>query len=51
MQNTPGEALTKDELQSGVDAANDVAESYQRSMKCSKIVCMKCVFFFLAEEI
>ncbi|KAF5906571.1 ras GTPase-activating-like protein IQGAP1, partial [Clarias magur] len=32
-QNTPGESLTKEELQSGVDAANNVAESYQRMLQ------------------
>lgn len=31
-QVSPGEALTKDELQSGVDVANEVAESYQKCM-------------------
>lgn len=31
-QVSPGEALTKEELQSGVDVANAVAESYQKCM-------------------
>lgn len=30
-QVAPGEALTKEELQSGVDVANEVAESYTKS--------------------
>nr|XP_029499742.1 ras GTPase-activating-like protein IQGAP1 [Oncorhynchus nerka] len=30
-QNSPGEALTKDELQTGVDAANGIAAGYQKS--------------------
>lgn len=34
-QNTPGESLTKEELQYGVDAANGVAESYQKSRNLS----------------
>lgn len=29
-QASPGEALTKDELQSGVDVANEIADSYQK---------------------
>lgn len=29
-QVSPGEALTKEELQSGVEVANEVAESYQK---------------------
>ncbi|KAB5525981.1 hypothetical protein PHYPO_G00146450 [Pangasianodon hypophthalmus] len=32
-QNTPGESLTKEELQNGVDAANSVAEGYQRMLQ------------------
>ncbi|XP_062845476.1 ras GTPase-activating-like protein IQGAP1 [Trichomycterus rosablanca] len=32
-QNNPGESLTKEELQSGVNAANDVAESYQKMLR------------------
>ncbi|KAF7687951.1 ras GTPase-activating-like protein IQGAP1 [Silurus meridionalis] len=32
-QNTPGEPLTKEELQCGVDSANGIAESYQRMLQ------------------
>uniref|UniRef100_A0A669CD18 IQ motif containing GTPase activating protein 1 n=1 Tax=Oreochromis niloticus TaxID=8128 RepID=A0A669CD18_ORENI len=32
-QTSPGEALTKDELQSGVDVANGIAESYLKMLK------------------
>ncbi|XP_031704350.1 ras GTPase-activating-like protein IQGAP1 [Anarrhichthys ocellatus] len=32
-QASPGEALTKDELQSGVDVANEIAEGYLKMMK------------------
>lgn len=31
-QGSPGEALTKDELQNGVDVANEIAEGYLKSM-------------------
>lgn len=34
-QNSPGEALTKDELQTGVDAANGIAAGYQKSKQQS----------------
>lgn len=30
---SPGEVLTKDELQSGVDVANQIAEGYLKSMQ------------------
>ncbi|XP_010875962.1 ras GTPase-activating-like protein IQGAP1 [Esox lucius] len=32
-QNSPGEALTKDELQGGVDTGNEVAAGYQRMLQ------------------
>ncbi|KAI3377297.1 hypothetical protein L3Q82_008506 [Scortum barcoo] len=32
-QGSPGEALTKDELQSGVDVANEIAEGYLKMLK------------------
>lgn len=32
-QLSPGEALTKDELQSGVDVANEIAAGYQKSTR------------------
>ncbi|KAL2088303.1 hypothetical protein ACEWY4_015202 [Coilia grayii] len=32
-QNSPGEALTKDELQNGVDVANEVATAYQKMLE------------------
>ncbi|TSK20028.1 Ras GTPase-activating-like protein IQGAP1 [Bagarius yarrelli] len=37
-QNNPGESLTKEELQNGVEVANSVAESYQKMEMLSSVV-------------
>lgn len=41
-QASPGEALTRDELQSGVDVANEIAESYQKCVCISDIGYVLC---------
>lgn len=49
-QASPGEALARDELQSGVDVANEIAESYQRCVCINDIgyvLCCSAVMLFI----
>lgn len=41
-QASPGEALTRDELQSGVDVANEIADSYQKCVCINDIGYVLC---------